>query len=787
MNDRNENIANAVDRAVGEAGTGRDKVVPVLEAVQKQLNYVPRAALARICETTEITPAQIEGVASFYSQFRFEPAGRHNIKVCVGTACHVKGAEQVYDSFCDLLDIPEGCDTDAERVFTVSKVACLGCCMLAPAVQIDDITYGFVTPASVERTLNDFLEEQKLSASAEEQAGPGGRMAGQVSLCLCSSCVAGGAAKVHRELERQIRQLQLAVDVKVTGCTGISYRAPLVRVETSRGQEFIYGMMKPENVRSMLTRHFTPSGIGARLQNRILDLLERTYSDAAREPVTRYFIDLREGPDSEYTSGQFHIATEYSGQMDPLDIDAYISRGGFKALGNCLKRIQPDEIVETIKSSGLRGRGGAGFLTGLKWENVAMSHAGQKYVICNGDEGDPGAFMDRMIVESFPFRVIEGIAIAAYAVGASRGFLYLRSEYPLALDRFSEALEKCRFRGFVGSDALGKGRSLELEIRMGAGAFVCGEETALIRAIEGKRGMPAYRPPFPSESGLWGKPTLINNVETMAMIPWIILKGAEEFASVGTRHSRGAKTFALAGKINRGGLIEVPMGATLRQIIEQIGGGVEDGRALKAVQVGGPSGGCIPASLVDTPVDYEALNEHGSMMGSGGMVVLDETDCMVEVARYFLAFTQKESCGKCTFCRVGTKRMLEILEDLCDGKAADGDLAELERLALQVKQGSLCGLGRSAPNPVLSTLRHFRDEYQAHIDGHCPAGKCKALIRYRITDECIGCTRCAQNCPADAIEMKPYEQHEIDDEKCIRCDTCRQVCPVDAIVVEGRG
>jgi NADH:ubiquinone oxidoreductase subunit F (NADH-binding) len=394
--------------------------------------------------------------------------------------------------------------------------------------------------------------------------------------------------------------------------------------------------------------------------------------------------------------------------------------------------------------------------------------------------------MDRMIIESFPYRVIEGMAIAAYAVGASKAFLYLRSEYPLALQRFEEALEACRQRGYIGDRVMGSNRSLEFEVRMGAGAFVCGEETALIQAIEGKRGMPVYRPPFPSESGLWNRPTLINNVETMAMVPWIIARGPDSFNSIGTGKSRGTKTFALAGKINRGGLIEVPMGTTLGRIVEDIGGGVEGGKALKAIQVGGPSGGCIPASLADTPVDYEALVQYGSMMGSGGMVVLDETDCMVEVARYFLAFTQKESCGKCTFCRIGTRRMLEILEDLCEGKASDEDLTSLERLALEVKEGSLCGLGGSAPNPVLSTLKHFRDEYEAHLSGICPAGRCKALISYVITDECIGCTRCAQNCPADAIEMRPYEQHEVDDEKCIRCDTCRRVCPVDAVEVQER-
>jgi NADH:ubiquinone oxidoreductase subunit F (NADH-binding) len=444
----------------------------------------------------------------------------------------------------------------------------------------------------------------------------------------------------------------------------------------------------------------------------------------------------------------------------------------------------------------LRGRGGAGFPTGIKWVKTRAAAGDDKYVVCNGDEGDAGAFMDRMLLESFPYRIIEGMCIAARAVGAREGYFYIRAEYPLAVARISEALERCRQRGLLGRGVMGTDFELELSVKEGAGAFVCGEETAMIASIEGGRGMPRLRPPYPAEAGLWGLPTSINNVETYALVPWIFRHGAEAFTQVGTPNSPGTKVFALAGKIRRGGLIEVPMGVTLRQIVEEIGGGVampsrsgtidhrRAERCFKAVQIGGPSGGCVPAKLSDTPVDYQSLIEVGAIMGSGGLVVLDDADCMVDMARYFLRFTQDQSCGKCTLCRIGTRRMLDILDRICTGKGKHSDLEELEQLALTVKAGSICGLGRTAPNPVLSTLRFFRQEYEAHLAGRCPAGRCHDLIRYRVTDDCIGCTICAQQCPAEAIPMTPYVKHGINQEKCIRCDTCRQACPEGAIAID---
>jgi len=493
--------------------------------------------------------------------------------------------------------------------------------------------------------------------------------------------------------------------------------------------------------------------------------------------------EQRDTPLTGFLGPQLAIATENRGVVKPCDIEEYKRSGGFEALAKCLTQLDKQEVIDEIKLSGLRGRGGAGFPTGQKWQLVHDQLSDEKYIICNGDEGDPGAFMDRMLLESYPFRIIEGMLIAGYAARATHGIFYIRAEYPLAVERIREALMICIEQRIIGSSVMGSDFAFDLRIFEGAGAFVCGEETALIASIEGERGIPRMRPPYPAIHGLWGKPTLINNTETFSLVSWIIRQGANAFNKIGTTGSKGTKVFALAGKVNRGGLIEVPMGITLRQIVEEIGGGIAGDRKFKAVQIGGPSGGCIPASLYDLPIDYETLTDAGAMMGSGGLIVLDETDCMVDIAHYFLSFTQDQSCGKCTFCRIGTRRMLELLEKIRSGKGKPEDLYILEKLAKSTQSGSLCGLGKTAPNPILSTLRYFRDEYEAHIQGNCPAGRCTPLIHYRVTDDCIGCTKCAQRCPSDAIAYTPYEVHSIDPEKCIKCDICRQVCPVDAIKV----
>jgi NADH-quinone oxidoreductase subunit F len=473
----------------------------------------------------------------------------------------------------------------------------------------------------------------------------------------------------------------------------------------------------------------------------------------------------------------------HAGILSPESSGEYALLGGFESIRKCLHSLKPSEIIQTITDSGLRGRGGAGFLTGKKWDISLKADGKPKYIVCNGDEGDPGAFMDRMLLESFPFRVIEGMLVAAFATGADEGIFYIRAEYPLAVMRVRNAVKQCYERGMLGKDILGSGFSFEIRIFEGAGAFVCGEETALIASLEGKRGTPHLRPPYPAVKGFTGKPTLVNNVETLALVPWIISNGAEAFNSIGTKKSKGTKVFALAGKISKGGLIEVPMGITIRDIVEKIGDGVVEGRTFKAVQIGGPSGGCIPASMADTPVDYEELTNMGAMMGSGGMVVLDDTDCMVDIAKYFLTFTHRQSCGKCTFCRIGTKHMLNIITRLSEGKAGLNEIDELEKLCQNVKDGSLCGLGKTAPNPVITGLKYFKPEYEAHANGYCPAKKCRDLIKYIITDDCTGCTKCFQECPVRAIAFKPYEKHEIDQEICTKCDNCRVVCPENAVEI----
>jgi NADH-quinone oxidoreductase subunit F len=775
-----------VEKAVEKIGTGPEKVLEILQAIQVHFGYLPTDALERVCELTEITPASIVGVSTFYSQFRHRPAGRHTIKVCIGTACHVKGGQQIYDAFKRDLDIPEDDDTDPKKMFTVEKVACLGCCMLAPAIQIDDITYGHLTTDTVTNILRDFLEQQK--AQAQQAEAPDyaetEKEMGQIRICLDSSCVAGGSAKVYEALKKAVKETGAKVVVKSVGCSGMSFLAPLVEVLLPDGISFRYAQVLPDDARAIVLRHFKPKQITRKIRNTISTMLDKLLTDKAWEPVTRYSVDVRDKPIAGFLQKQVHIATEHCGCVDPIDLDEYIRNDGFKALRKAVSEMSPEQVISEIKQSGLRGRGGAGYATYLKWSAVHSNKSNKKYIICNGDEGDPGAFMDRMLIESYPYRVIEGAAIAAYAVGADQAYFYIRAEYPLAVKRMNEAINTCKQRGFLGDNILESSFSLQIKVVPGAGAFVCGEETALIASIEGRRGMPRLRPPYPAESGLWGKPTLINNVETYAVIPWIIRNGPKEFAKLGTKDSKGAKVFALAGKIARGGLVEVPMGISIRRIIEEIGGGITEGLKLKAVQIGGPSGGCIPVELAHIPVDFETLNDIGAMMGSGGMVALDESDCMVDIARYFLEFTQDQSCGKCTFCRIGTRRMLDILERLCAGEGKKTDIRELEHLAKMIQETSICGLGRTAPNPVLSTIKYFREEYWAHLNKRCPAGRCRALITYSITDDCIGCTLCAQHCPADAIEMKPYQKHEINIDKCIRCGTCKSVCQSNAVKVE---
>ncbi|MHC4386328.1 MAG: NAD(P)H-dependent oxidoreductase subunit E [Planctomycetota bacterium] len=775
---------NSVDAIVQRIGTKPSDALPLLQAVQEQFGYLPPEAIERLGETTECTLSGLWSIATFYDQFRLKPVGKHIVKVCIGTACHVKGANQIYEAFQRYLDIAPDDDTDAEKLFTVEKVACLGCCMLAPAVQIDDVIYGHLTGETVGPVLQDFLEQQKHTATVSAKGRRDKAITGQVRICLDSSCRAVGSDKVYEALKQAVDTLGVPVKVKGTSCHGMSFLAPMVEVVMSDGQAFRYGQAKPADAISIIRRHFQPTGVSSRIKSHVGHLIDTLLDDRIGHGPIRYSLSIRDHSVDDYLNQQKQIATEHAAQIAPLDIEEYEAGGGFEAMRKCLTEQTPESILSEIENSGLRGRGGGGYPTHLKWHAVQKASSDQKYIICNGDEGDPGAFMDRMLMESYPYRVLEGMAIAAWTIGADKGVLYIRSEYPLALSRITDAIKTCEKRGYLGENILDSKFSFDLEVYAGAGAFVCGEETALIKSIEGKRPAPRLRPPYPTRSGLRQRPTLVNNVETYTLIPWILRSGAPAFSELGTSGSNGTKVFALAGKIKRGGLIEVPMGMTIRRIVDDIGGGVEKDNQLKAVQIGGPSGGCVPASMADTPIDYESLHTAGAIMGSGGLVVLDETDCMVDIARYFLEFTQNQSCGKCTFCRVGTKRMLEILERLCSGQGQSGDIEKLQELAQLIQNTSICGLGKTAPNPVLSTIEHFRDEYEAHVQGVCPAGKCRDLISYSITDDCIGCTICAQHCPVDAIAMAPYEKHIIDQQKCIHCGTCKQVCPADAVEVK---
>jgi len=781
-----------VDEIVEREGREPAAAIPILHALQAHYRYLPNAALRRVCELTNIPPAQLTGVASFYAQFRHQPMGKHLVTVCHGTACHVAGAPRITDALRRQLGLAPGEDTDRAREFTLQEVPCLGCCTLAPVVQVDGDTHAHVGPDTAAQLLEN-LPETALDHRPRETTAALAEDVGEVRIGLGSCCVANGSGGVYDAWQAALAATGASVRLKRVGCVGMCHQTPLVEVLVPGRPAALYSRVRPEHVPIIVHRHFRPRGLTRWARSMLTRSIDALRDGQTQRAVSDQKIALRDAPVAAFLQRQKHIATEHYGDHDPLDLDEYIAGGGFDALDRCREgELSPQAVIEQIQESGLRGRGGAGFPTGTKWEKVRRASGEQKCIICNGDEGDPGAFMDRMLMESYPYRIIEGLAIAAYAAGATEGVFYIRAEYPLAVSRIEAAIQRCEQRGLLGEGApLVDHRPLRLRVARGAGAFVCGEETALIASLEGRRGMPSLRPPYPAEHGLYGRPTLVNNVETYAVVPWILRHGANAFAALGTPTSKGTKVFALAGKVARGGLIEVPMGITVREIVEEIGGGIRSEElasgtrrhTFKAVQIGGPSGGCIPASLADTPVDYEALAEVGAIMGSGGLVVLDETDCMVDIARYFLSFTQRQSCGQCTPCRVGTRRMLEILERLCNGEGRAGDLDTLEELADAIKKTSLCSLGKTAPNPVLTTLRYFREEYEAHLEGRCPAGKCPALIRYAVTDDCTGCTLCAQHCPAEAIELRPYEKHHIDTEKCTRCDVCRAWCPEDAIEV----
>ena len=586
-----------------------------------------------------------------------------------------------------------------------------------------------------------------------------------VTVGLGSCGIAAGAHKTYEKIRALKEADKMEFELRKTSCVGMCYREPLVEITDDTGT-YLYGEVDADRAVEVIEKHLNQ-----------------------HDPIRDYIVytDLFDAPENEFIGSQVKIVLRNCGYMDPESIDEYEARDGYRAIRKIAEeKTGREAVIDTVLQSGLRGRGGGGFPTGMKWKFAGASQSSMKYVICNADEGDPGAFMDRSVLEGDPHSVLEGMIIAAYAIGASAGVIYCRAEYPLAIKRLNIAIGQAHERGYLGRNIFGiEGFDMDIYIKEGAGAFVCGEETALIASIEGERGMPRKRPPFPAASGLWKKPTNINNVETYANIPWIILNGAAEYARYGTEKSKGTKVFALAGKVNHSGLVEVPMGMTIREVIFKLGGGIKNNKRFKAVQLGGPSGGCIPEYLSDTIVDYDSVNATGAIMGSGGMVVMDETTCMVDVAKFFLDFTCKESCGKCTFCRMGTKRMLEILDRITNGFGQEGDLEKLEELAFQIKDNSLCGLGQTAPNPVLTTMKYFRDEYEAHITHKkCPAKVCRPLLTYTVdAEKCTGCMVCLKNCPVNAITGERKQPHLISHDICTRCGVCFSKCKFDAILL----
>lgn len=735
-------LMEGVLRRYQEDSTG---LIMILQQAQAIYGYLPQEVIYHVAERTGNSPAKVLDVATFYSYFRLEPMGTYQIMLCEGTACHVNGAERIRTAITQELGITNG-QTTGDGLFTLNEVACLGCCSLAPVMMINGDTYGKLTP---EKTVNILRELRK------RESGEGIRiLVGQ------GSCgVSAGAARVAKVLSGHISATD-SFTVEETGCVGMCYLEPIVDIYEK--DQLLHRLVHVTETDAL--------GIVEAVRKRDFSKLEAMFIQDE---------DLR------FLKKQKRVALRNCGIINPTSIDDYIRHGGYQALDKTL-RMAPEAVIEEVKISGLAGRGGAGFPTWFKWNAARNAEGEHKHLICNADEGDPGAFMDRAVIESDPHALIEGMLIAAYAIGATDMFVYIRAEYPLAVEHLSQAIEQARNRGLLGENILGTDFSCDLDIKIGAGAFVCGEETALIESMEGKRGMPRLKPPFPAQSGYLNEPSNINNVETFANVSWIMTNGGAAFAAMGTEGSKGTKVFALTGKVQRGGLVEVPMGNSLKDVIFDIAGGIKDGRTYKAVQMGGPSGGCIPASLMDTPIDYKALSATGAIMGSGGMVVMDDRTCMVNIARFFLDFTARESCGKCAPCRIGTTRMKEILDRICEGQGEEGDIELLEELCVSIKDGSLCGLGQTAPNPVLTTIRYFRDEYEAHIrDKKCPAGECSALLTIRIdTEKCTGCTLCARKCPVECISGERKEPHVIHQDACIKCKQCLSSCKFNAIIVE---
>jgi NADH-quinone oxidoreductase subunit F len=747
-----------------------DPLLPALIELQHKDGYLRPDAILALSRNLQIPVNRIYSVASFYHAFRFSPGGKHHIKVCVGAACYVKDAESVFSAFSRHLGIADNKDTSPDGLFTVSKVACLGCCMLAVAVQIDQHIFGHVTAKEIPTVLAEFQQlvhesEQDEADNEHEQTHDS-----EIRICRCSSCRAAGSGKVYKAFNEQKKSYGFEYRVKEVSCHGLSYRAPLVTVVCNQ-MNYHYDRVQPHHVRDILAQHFTPQKAIHRATWKGHVFFDRFYNRNHCNQCNGSTTELDQQIDRS------RLITQNSGITHPQSLSEYQTHGGMQAFEKALS-MSPEAIIDLLKQSLLRGRGGGGFPTGEKWRLANEVDGQEKIVICNADEGDPGAFMDRMLLESFPYRVLEGILIACKFLRAESAIIYIREEYTQAISVLENAIKNLRASKVFESFEAG----FEIILFKGAGAFVCGEETALIQSLEGKRGIPQKRPPFPVTSGLRGRPTLINNVETFACIPVILSDDGVAFNAVGTQVSHGTKAFALAGKVQKGGLIEVPIGMSINEIVNQFGGGPEAGHSIKAVMIGGPSGGCIPAEHFNLPVDYETLQQSGAMMGSGGLIVLDERDCMVDLSLYFLRFLRDESCGKCVPCREGIVRLCELVEQLMHAGKKEADLLDqIQSLAMHIQRGSLCALGRTAPNMVLSAMRHFRQEFWAHLHGCCPAGKCAELTDFTVSEACIGCTKCAQVCTAHAIECIPLEHARIDQSLCVKCGLCRTVCPQHAI------